>query len=150
VDAALVENRVAASVGALRHQHRLKNARFSDDVNSCQPLVAVPEAPSGTLAVVINKLAEDIARAMPELRDWLAEHGADPMSMTQAEFARFVLSESEGAAHQGRWDRGTCCAACQDSQSWRLMVTIKPCCGPSIRVECPLPEVSSRRSTFPG
>ena len=55
-------------------------------------------APTGTPAVVINKLAEDIARAMPELRDWLAEHGADPMSMTQAEFARFVLSESEDAA----------------------------------------------------
>jgi hypothetical protein len=29
---------------------------------------------------------------------WLAKHGADPMSMTQPEFARFVLSESESAA----------------------------------------------------
>ena len=55
-------------------------------------------APTGTPAVVIDKLAKDIARAMPEMRDWLAEHGADPMSMTQAEFARLVLTESESAA----------------------------------------------------
>jgi tripartite-type tricarboxylate transporter receptor subunit TctC len=55
-------------------------------------------APAGTPAVVVNKLAKDIARAMPEMRDWMAEHGADPMSMTQAEFARFVLGESESAA----------------------------------------------------
>jgi len=49
---------------------------------------------------VVNKLAKDIARvlAAPDLRDWLARHGADPMSMTQPEFARFVLSESESAA----------------------------------------------------
>jgi tripartite-type tricarboxylate transporter receptor subunit TctC len=55
-------------------------------------------APAGTPAVVVNKLADDIARAMPEMRDWLAEHGADRMSMTQAGFARFVLGESESAA----------------------------------------------------
>ncbi len=34
----------------------------------------------------------------PDPRDSLAKHGGDPMSMTQAEFARFVLSESESAA----------------------------------------------------
>ena len=33
-------------------------------------------APAGTPAVVVKKLAKDIARAMPEMRDWLAEHGA--------------------------------------------------------------------------
>src|SRR3982074_3326233 len=55
-------------------------------------------APAGTPAVVANKLANDIARAMPRMRDWLAEHGANPMSMSQAEFARFVLDESESAA----------------------------------------------------
>jgi tripartite-type tricarboxylate transporter receptor subunit TctC len=55
-------------------------------------------APAGTPAVVVTRIAKDIARAMPEMRDWLAEHGADPMSMTQAEFARFVLRESESAA----------------------------------------------------
>ena len=36
--------------------------------------------------------------AAPDLHAWLEEHGADPMSMTQPEFARFVVSESENAA----------------------------------------------------
>jgi len=56
--------------------------------------------PAGTPAGVVDKLAKDIARALatPDLRDWLAKHGADPMSMSQSEFARFVLSESESAA----------------------------------------------------
>lgn len=56
--------------------------------------------PTGTPAGVVSKLANDIAHvmAMPDLRDWLAKHGADSMSMTQPEFARFVLSESERAA----------------------------------------------------
>jgi tripartite-type tricarboxylate transporter receptor subunit TctC len=55
-------------------------------------------APAGTPAVVVNKLANDIARTLLQMKDWLAEHGADPMSMTQAGFARFVLGESESAA----------------------------------------------------
>jgi tripartite-type tricarboxylate transporter receptor subunit TctC len=56
--------------------------------------------PAGTPAGVVDKLARDIARALaaPDLREWLAKHGTDPMSMTQPEFARFVLSESESAA----------------------------------------------------
>jgi tripartite-type tricarboxylate transporter receptor subunit TctC len=56
--------------------------------------------PRGTPMGVVNKLAKDIAQMMatPDLRDWLAKHGADPMSMTQPKFARFVLSESERAA----------------------------------------------------
>jgi tripartite-type tricarboxylate transporter receptor subunit TctC len=56
--------------------------------------------PSGTPASVVDKLASDIARALaaPDLCDQLAKHGADPMSMTQAEFAHFVLRESESAA----------------------------------------------------
>jgi tripartite-type tricarboxylate transporter receptor subunit TctC len=56
--------------------------------------------PAGTPAGVVDKLAKDIARvlATPDMRDWLAKHGADPMNMTQPEFARFVLSESESAA----------------------------------------------------
>jgi tripartite-type tricarboxylate transporter receptor subunit TctC len=55
---------------------------------------------AGTPDEVVDKLAKDIARvlAAPDLRDWLVKHGADPMSMTQPEFARFVLSESESAA----------------------------------------------------
>ncbi len=57
-------------------------------------------APAGTPAGVVDKLTKDIALALaaPDLRDWLAKHGADPMSMTQPEFARFVLTESESAA----------------------------------------------------
>ena len=56
--------------------------------------------PAGTPSGVVDKLAKDIARvlATPDVRDLLAKHGADPMNMTQPEFARFVLSESESAA----------------------------------------------------
>ena len=57
--------------------------------------------PAGTPAKVVDKLAKDIARALaaPDVRDRLAKDAADPMSMTQPEFARFVVSESENAAH---------------------------------------------------
>jgi tripartite-type tricarboxylate transporter receptor subunit TctC len=57
-------------------------------------------APAGTPTGVVNKLSNDIARVLagPDLRDWIAKHGGEPMSMTQPEFARFVQSESEGAA----------------------------------------------------
>jgi tripartite-type tricarboxylate transporter receptor subunit TctC len=56
--------------------------------------------PAGTPAGVVDKLAKDIARALaaPDVRDELGKHGGDPMSMTQPEFARFVVSESENAA----------------------------------------------------
>jgi tripartite-type tricarboxylate transporter receptor subunit TctC len=56
--------------------------------------------PVGAPAGVVDKLSKDIARAIaaPDLREWLAKHGADPMCMSQPEFARFVLSESESAA----------------------------------------------------
>jgi tripartite-type tricarboxylate transporter receptor subunit TctC len=55
--------------------------------------------PSGAPAAVVEKLGNDIARvlAAPDLRDQLAKHGAEPMSMTQTEFAHFVLTESESA-----------------------------------------------------
>lgn len=57
-------------------------------------------APAGTPARVIDKLALDIGMVMttPDVREWVAEHGAEPLRMTQPEFARFVLSESESAA----------------------------------------------------
>jgi tripartite-type tricarboxylate transporter receptor subunit TctC len=44
--------------------------------------------PAGTPAGVVDKLAQDIARALasPDVRDQLAKHGADPMGMTQPEF----------------------------------------------------------------
>ena len=56
--------------------------------------------PAGTPNSVVDKLSNDIGRivAGPELRDWIAKHGGEPMSMTQPQFARFVQSESEGAA----------------------------------------------------
>jgi tripartite-type tricarboxylate transporter receptor subunit TctC len=57
-------------------------------------------APAGTSDAVVHKLADDVARALalPDLRNWLAAHGAHPMRMTQAKFASFVLAESERAA----------------------------------------------------
>jgi len=57
-------------------------------------------APAGTPTGVVNKLSKDIARVLagPDLRDWIAKHGGEPMNMTQPEFARFVQSESEDAA----------------------------------------------------
>jgi tripartite-type tricarboxylate transporter receptor subunit TctC len=55
---------------------------------------------AGTPAGVVDKLAMDIARVLagPDLRDWIARHGGELMSMTQPEFAHFVRSESESAA----------------------------------------------------
>jgi tripartite-type tricarboxylate transporter receptor subunit TctC len=57
-------------------------------------------APARTPAAVVNTLSADIARALatPDLREWMAKHGADPMKMTPTEFARFVHTESERAA----------------------------------------------------
>jgi tripartite-type tricarboxylate transporter receptor subunit TctC len=56
--------------------------------------------PAGTPAGVVDKLAKDIGRVLagPDLRDWVAKHAGEPMSMTQPEFARYVQSESESAA----------------------------------------------------
>ena len=56
-------------------------------------------APAGTPAEVVEKVAKDIARALgaPDVHASLAKDGADPVSMTQPEFARFVLSEAENA-----------------------------------------------------
>jgi tripartite-type tricarboxylate transporter receptor subunit TctC len=55
--------------------------------------------PAGTPAAIVQKLENDIARvlAAPDLRDALAKHGAEPLRMTQTEFAQFVLSENETA-----------------------------------------------------
>jgi tripartite-type tricarboxylate transporter receptor subunit TctC len=57
-------------------------------------------APAGTPAKVVDKVARDIAQVLsaPDLRQWLAEHGAEPMSMTPRAFADFVASERESAA----------------------------------------------------
>jgi tripartite-type tricarboxylate transporter receptor subunit TctC len=57
-------------------------------------------APAATPAGVVQTLAEDIARALsdPAVRASLAKHGGEPMNMTQPDFTRFVLGESESAA----------------------------------------------------
>jgi tripartite-type tricarboxylate transporter receptor subunit TctC len=56
--------------------------------------------PAGTPAPVVDKIAKGVARAFAEqdLRDWVAKHGGEPISMTQPEFVRFVQSESQSAA----------------------------------------------------
>ena len=56
-------------------------------------------APAGTPTGIVDKLSKDIARVLRgrNLRDWIAKHGGEPMSMARPEFARFVQSESESA-----------------------------------------------------
>jgi tripartite-type tricarboxylate transporter receptor subunit TctC len=65
--------------------------------------------PVGTPVEVVDKLAKDIARvlARPEVRDWVAEHGGEVMSMSRADFAGLVQSESERAARLGTAARST-------------------------------------------
>ena len=48
---------------------------------------------------MIKKLAQDIRSVLygDEVHDWVTKHGGELMSMTQPEFARFVLTESETA-----------------------------------------------------
>src|SRR4249920_2939533 len=56
--------------------------------------------PAGTPAGVVDKISKDIGQVLagPDLRTWITNHGGEPMSMTQLEFARFVQGESESAA----------------------------------------------------
>jgi tripartite-type tricarboxylate transporter receptor subunit TctC len=56
--------------------------------------------PADTPTGVVDKLANDIGRVLtgPDLREWIAKHGGEPMSMTHPEFVRFVESESEVTA----------------------------------------------------
>jgi hypothetical protein len=50
----------------------------------------------------VEKLAKDIARVLA----WLEQHAADRMSMTEPEFVRLVVSESEKRSNrQSRWDQ---------------------------------------------
>jgi tripartite-type tricarboxylate transporter receptor subunit TctC len=55
--------------------------------------------PADTPTGVVDQLANDIGRVLAgrDLREWIANHGGEPMSMTQPEFARFVENESEAA-----------------------------------------------------
>ena len=63
---------------------------------------------AGTRTGVVDKLSKDIARvlASPQLRDWMTQHGGEPMSMTPSEFARFVQSAGEGAVRLTKTARG--------------------------------------------
>jgi tripartite-type tricarboxylate transporter receptor subunit TctC len=56
-------------------------------------------ARAGTASAIVDKLATDVASSLaaPALRDHLSREGAKPTSMTQPEFARFVLAESQRA-----------------------------------------------------
>ena len=57
-------------------------------------------APAGIPATVVDKLAKDVARALAsqDLREQFTKLGAEPMSMTPAEFSNFVQSEIDIAA----------------------------------------------------
>ena len=61
-------------------------------------------APAGTPPAVVEKISRDLARVatQPEVRERLAALGAEPMSMTPAEFARFVKSEIDDSARIAR------------------------------------------------
>jgi tripartite-type tricarboxylate transporter receptor subunit TctC len=57
-------------------------------------------APAATPEDIVELLSADIRSALdsPDMRAWLHDHGAEPMHMTQLEFARFVTRESERAS----------------------------------------------------
>jgi tripartite-type tricarboxylate transporter receptor subunit TctC len=57
-------------------------------------------APAGTPERMVDKLAQDISRALaaPDLRDRFNKIGIEPMAMTPSEFTRFVRSETEDSA----------------------------------------------------
>jgi tripartite-type tricarboxylate transporter receptor subunit TctC len=56
--------------------------------------------PAGTPGAVVDRLWKDFGRVLggQDLRDWITQHGGEPMSMTQPEFARFVQREIESTA----------------------------------------------------
>jgi tripartite-type tricarboxylate transporter receptor subunit TctC len=57
-------------------------------------------APAATPTSTVHKIEKDVARSLdtPELRKLFSKLGAEPMSMTSAEFAKFVHSEMESVA----------------------------------------------------
>jgi tripartite-type tricarboxylate transporter receptor subunit TctC len=61
-------------------------------------------APAGTPAAIAEKISRDVAHAMsaPDVRERYARLGAEPVTMTPAEFARFVRSEIENAERVAR------------------------------------------------
>jgi len=61
-------------------------------------------APAGTPSPVVERIARDVARAaaQPDMRERLANLGAEWMEMTPAEFSRFVENEIEDARRIGK------------------------------------------------
>jgi tripartite-type tricarboxylate transporter receptor subunit TctC len=57
-------------------------------------------APAGTPKAVVETISRSVQRVLtaPEVREQLAKLGAEPMSMTAAEFARFVQTEAKDVA----------------------------------------------------
>ncbi len=57
-------------------------------------------APAGVSAGVAGKLTKDAARELesPDVNEQLVKLGEEPMSMTSAEFSKFVQGEMESAA----------------------------------------------------
>ena len=54
-------------------------------------------APAGTSAAIVAKLNQEMARAirLPDVREFMAREGADPVSSTPQEFAQFFRNEVE-------------------------------------------------------
>jgi tripartite-type tricarboxylate transporter receptor subunit TctC len=54
-------------------------------------------APAGTPAAIVNKISTEIAGAiqLPDVREFMAREGADPVGSTPPEFAVFFRSEVE-------------------------------------------------------
>ena len=61
-------------------------------------------APAGTPPQIVERIAADVRRAfaLPDMRERLANLGAEPMEMTPAQFSRFVQGEIEDAARIGK------------------------------------------------
>lgn len=57
-------------------------------------------APEGIPQPIVERLAAGIggALAAPVFENWLADHGAQPLRMTQSEFSQFVVRERDRAA----------------------------------------------------
>jgi len=54
-------------------------------------------APAGTPAAIVNKLSQEMARAirLPDVREFMAREGAEPVGSTPQEFAAFFRNEVE-------------------------------------------------------
>jgi tripartite-type tricarboxylate transporter receptor subunit TctC len=61
-------------------------------------------APAGTPPAIVEKISRDLMQivATPEVRERLARLGAEPMTMTPAQFARFVREEIDSAERIAR------------------------------------------------